>query len=869
MGTQSLAERLALRLYKAVLRLYPSEFRDEYGSEMRFVLRERYRSQQSVMHVVSTAAHATWGVVSDAPKEHLQMISLDLKYAWRTMRKEPLVSAAAIVVLGLGIGCSTLVSSVGSALLLRPLPYEKAEQLVAVQEYQPTDDRLGVSVAFPNYVDLRAQTRTLEDLAVYSEGTAILRGEGDAEQVPAVAASDGLLSILRVQPVLGRWFTKDEDRPNAPKVVVLSYELWQRRYGGDRELPGRTIELGVERYRVIGVLPPGFHFPERAELWTPLQMDPARAPRNNYFLSAIGRMKPGVTAAQASSDMAMLLQAIQQQNESAHRGKIGRAIPWRDAVAGQYRAALLTLLVASVLLLLIACANVGNLLLVKAAARSREMAVRAALGAPRRRLIRQMIPESLLLGAMGGALGLVLAYASTPALLALVPVELPRWMDFSIDSRAVAFALGVSVLTSLVFGMVPAVVVSRDAAHGLSEGGRGRTASHRQKAWRNGLVIGEVALSLTLLVGAGLMMRSFLELRWQRLGFQPENVVTMQISAPRTRYPEGAPARELRSRLRTEIEALPGAESAAFASGVPLASIWGRSLTVEGYPLLSLKDAPSIYHVVTTPGYFRTLRLPILEGRDFTEADFGTKVTIVDESLARRYWPGVRAVGKRVRFGPPEANEPWFTIIGVVAAAKNEAIRGDARMNVYVPNNDNNSPDSLLVRSAGDPLQFAESVRSRISSIDRHIVVSRVLTMPQVIDRVTWQDRFFAVLAGIFAVAATAIAAFGLYAVLAYMVSLRSQEIGIRIALGAQALQVRTMVLKSGVGLAVTGLALGLFAASVFSHVLRSQLYAVSPFDPVTYAAVLLLMLLVAIAASFLPSRRAAQIDPIVALRQE
>ncbi|HYP14413.1 MAG TPA: ABC transporter permease [Bryobacteraceae bacterium] len=869
MAKQSLSERLALRLYEAVLRLYPSEFRDEYGSEMRFVLRERYRDQPSAIHAVSTAAHAAWGVIRNAPKEHLHMISHDLRYAWRTMRKEPLVSAAAIAVLGLGIGCSTLVSSVGSALLVRPLPYPKAEQLVAVQEYHPTDERLGVSVAFPNYVDFRTRTQTLEDIAVYTEGTAILRGDGDAEQVAAAAVSDGLLSVLGVEPVLGRWFTKNEDRPKAPKVVVLSYELWQRRYGGDRQLLGRTIELGVERYRVLGILPPGFHFPQRAELWTPLQMDPAKAARNDYFLSAIARLKSGFTAAQANSEMARLLQGIQQEDKSAHHGKVGRAIPWRDAVAGHYRAALLTLLGASMLLLLIACANVGNLLLVKASARSREMAVRTALGAPRSRLVRQMIAESLLLGGMGGALGLVLAYASTPALLALVPVELPLWMDFSIDTRAVVFAVGVSVVTSLVFGIVPALVISRDAAHGLSEGGRGRTASHRQKLLRNSLVISEVALSLTLLVGAGLMMRSFLQLRWQQLGFQPENVVTMQISAPRNRYPEGPQARELRTRLRTEIESLPGAVSAAFASGMPLASIWGRSLTVEGYPVLPLKEAPSIYHVVTTPGYFRTLRLPILEGRDFTEADFGLPVTIVDESLAQRYWPGQRAAGKRVRFGPPEANEPWFTIIGVVAAAKNEAIRGVARMSVYIPLSNSNSPDSLLVRSVGNPRQFAESVRSRINAIDRHIVVSRVLTMPQIIDRVTWQDRFFAVLAGIFAILATAIAAFGLYAVLAYMVSLRRQEIGIRIALGAQALQVRAMVMRHGLGLAVAGLALGLAAALVFSRMLRSQLYGISAFDPVTYAAVLLVMLLVAAAASFLPSRRAAEIDPIVALRQD
>lgn len=863
-------ESKAIRLYQALLRLYPAEFRDEYGRELCLVLRDRYRQQRSALGVLLVWLHAAWGIAKEVPREHWHMILQDLKYAIRILRKDALVTAAAIAILALGIGSTTLVFSVGNGLLVRPLPYAEPGRLVAVQEYRRADPSPGGNVAFPNYHDLRARTRLLADLGVYTEGTSVLRGDGEAEQVPAAEMSDGVFPVLGVAPVTGRWFSREETGRNGPRVVVLSHRLWHGRYGGDPNILGRTLRLGTNAYRVIGIMPAGFHFPQRAELWTPLQLDPATAPRTDYFLEAVGRLKPGVTAAQATAEMESLIAQINRQHPVADGGNSARAVPLRDAVAGHYREALAALLAAVALLLLIACANVGNLLLAKASARRREMTVRTALGATRRRLVRQLVAESLILGTAGGAAGLALAYLSVPALLALIPVELPRWMDFSVDYRVVTFTLAISILTSLAFGTVPAFVVSRDVAPGLTEASRGRTASARQHFLRNGLVIGEVALSLVLLAGAGLMVRSFLALRTQPLGYQPENVVTMQISASATQYPPGLPSRELLRRLTTEVESLPGVVSTAFASGVPLAGVWGRGLTVEGHPVLALKDTPSIFYVVTTPGYFRTLGIPLRRGRDFTEQDYDSpRVTIVDESLARRYWPRESALGKRVRFGPPQDANPWHTIVGVAGDARHEAIKGGGRWAVYVPWQSRYSPDDLLVRGSTKPAPLAQVVKARITGVDRNIVVSRVLTLEQVVDRASWQDRFFAVLFAIFAALATVLAAAGLYAVLAYTVSLRTQEIGIRMALGASASQVRAMVMRHGLALAVAGLLLGVLAASAVTRLLKSQLYRTSPLDPGTYIAVVLLMLLVAGSATLLPSRRATRVDPMVALRQE
>src|SRR5271169_139415 len=491
-----------LRLYQPFLWLYPAEFRDEYRRELCLAFVDRWREERSTTGLLFVWLHAILGIFYHAPMEHCHMIIHDLRYAFRILRKDLSVTVAAILILALGIGSTTLVFSLANGLLLRPLPYPQPERIIAVTESSPTDPNETTQISFPNYFDMRARARLLDDLGVYAADQSAVRGEGAAERISSARVTDGIFRVLGVEPLLGRTFSREDDVPSGPKVVVLSEELWQRRYGRDPHVLGRTLQIDDSRWTVVGVMPAGFHFSDRADLWFPLQMDPLKAPRTDYFLRAVARLKPGVSVEQASGELESMLEQIHRENPAVNNNWVAHAIPLRDSVAGSYRKAVITLLVAVGLLLLIACANVCNLFLVKASARAREIAVRTALGATRRRLLRQLITESLLLGLAGGALGVVLAYGGIPALLSLIPVDLPLWMNFTPDSRVLGFAVGVSL-----------------------------------------------------------------------------------------------------------------------------------------HPL-ELKDMTFINYVVVTPGYFRTLAIPLLQGRDFTEDDFDApRIVIVSKSFAKKNWP--------------------------------------------------------------------------------------------------------------------------------------------------------------------------------------------------------------------------------------
>jgi len=859
-----------LRLYQPFLWLYPAEFRDEYRRELCLAFVDRWREERSIAGLLFVWFHAVFGILYQAPMEHYHMIVHDLRYAFRILRKDLSMTAAAILILALGIGSTTLVFSLANGLLLRPLPYPQPERIIAVTESSPKDPNETSQISFPNYYDIRARTRLLDDIGVYASAQWPIRGEGSAERVPGARVSDGIFRVMGLDPLLGRTISREDDLPNGPKVVVISEELWQRRYGRDPHILGKTIQIDEDRSTIIGVMPAGFHFPDRAEFWIPLHMDPAKAPRTDYFLRAVARLKPGVSVEQATGELQSLLEQIHRENPAVNNNWTAHAIPIRDFVAGTYRKAVITLLVAVALLLLIACANVCNLLLVKASARVREIAVRTALGATRRRLLRQLITESLLLGLAGGALGVLLAYAGIPALLSLIPVNLPLWMNFSPDSRVLGFAVAVSLLTTLAFGIIPAFGSAHaDLTDSLKEGGHGGTSGARSKFVRHSLVIGEVALSVILLAGAGLMIRSFLALRTQDLGFHPENVLSTSLDWPETRYHDGPPARALLARLTAEVSSLPGVISTSFSSGAPLDDGWGRIFTIEGHPR-DLKDMTFINHIVVTPNYFHTLDVPLLQGRDFTEVDFDTPhIVIVSETFAKKNWPNESPLGERLRFGPPKNNEPWHTVVGVVADAKHGAYKGEDRPSVYLPYSTDITPNVLLVRTTGDPLQLQQSLRSRIAAIDPDIVVSRVFSLEQIIARVSWQDRFLTVLFSAFAALALLLAAVGLYATISYSVSLGTHEIGIRMALGASVSRVRAMILREGMTLAGAGLLIGLVVAFALARLLKTQLYEISPNDPATYIAVLIVLIVVAALAAFLPTRRATRVDPVVALRHE
>jgi len=860
----------ALRLYRGLLFAYPAAFRDEYGRELCLAFADRCRETRSPADMALVCAEAIFGILIEAPKEHLHMILQDFRYAIRILRKDWPVTAAAIAILALGIGSTTLIFSLANGLLLRPLPYPQADRVVAVEEYSHKDANEKGQIAFPNYFDFRARTRLAVDIGVYDDGDITVLGQDAAQRVPGAEASDGFFRVLGVRPLLGRTFTRQDCLPHGPKVAVIGEEFWNRYYGRDPQIVGKGLDTADARYTVIGVMPAGFHFPGRAEAWFPLQMDPAKAPRTDYFLGAIARLKPGVSVEQASGELQAMLEAIHRENPAANNGWGSRATPFRDAVAGSYRAAVITLLAAVACLLLIACANVSNLLLVKASGRVREMAVRAAIGATRRRLMRQLVSESVVLGAAGGALGIALAYVGTPALLSLIPVDLPRWMDFSVDHRVLAFALALSLVTSIGFGIAPALGSSGgDLTAALKEAGRSGTAGVRQRLLRNVLVAGEVALSMTLLVGAGLTIRSFVALHNQSLGYRIENVLSLSIDYPEKRYPDGPQARALIDRLTGEVAALPGVTSTGFTTEPPLQSSWTRIFTIEGRPV-PLRDMPFVRHLVVSPEYFQTLGMALLQGRDFTRADFeAPNILVVSQSFAKKHWPHESAIGKRVRFAPPAHNEAWHTVVGVVADSNQGRLKGPDNSSVYLPYSHDVTPNSLLVRTAGDPLQLVQAIRARITGVDRNIAVSQVRTLDQIRDRVSWQDRFLTVLLGAFAALALALAAVGLYGVLSYAVSLETHAISIRMALGASAASVRLTIMRQGLTMAGAGLLAGVAAAVALTRLLQSQLFQISSLDAETYAIAVGTLGAVAALAAFLPARRATRVDPVIALRHE
>jgi putative ABC transport system permease protein len=546
-------------------------------------------------------------------------------------------------------------------------------------------------------------------------------------------------------------------------------------------------------------------------------------------------------------------------------------MPYRARDTRQMRPLLYTLLGAVGFVLLIACANITNLLLVKASARTREIALRGALGASRARLVRQFVVESVMLAIAGAAAGALLAWAAIPALLAMVPQQ-PSWIEFTPDWRMLAFVVAVTTGTAIFVGLIPALSSSRlNIVETLKEGGRTTTAGQVTAWLRGGLVVAEVAMSLLLLVGAGLMIQTFGKLNGMNAGYRTENITTLQTAAPGSRYSDGPAAMQLVRRLRQEFASLPGVVSVAGSTAVPLLDGWGRSFTAEGAPLLGLKDAPLINHMVVTPGYFQTLGIPLLEGRDFTDADAKQPlVTIVDAGIAKRYWPNESAVGKRVRYGPPEYNEPWHSVIGVVGEARNQTLRELRRNSVYLPLGEFQFASiAYLVRTSAGLADPEKSLRARVAAVDRSVAISRVLNLKDVVARSIWQERFFTTLFTCFGGLALALAVVGLYGVMAYSVSRRTHEMGIRMALGASAGEIRRMILAQSGRLVLTGLALGAIAAKLLSKLIQAQLYEVSPGDPATFAAVAALLAAAAMAASLLPARKATRVDPMTALREE
>ena len=802
---------------------------------------------------------------------------LDVLYAVRQMRAHRGFAGAALLVLALGIGANVAVFAFVNGLLLRPLPYPKPDRLVAIEETLPSDTGAVISVSYLNFVDWQARQHAMDAIALYDVANMVLTGSGEAERVYGSRASRTLFGTLGIQPALGRIFMADEDRPGGPPVVVIAYDLWQRRFSGQPVL-GRSLVVDDVPRTIVGVMPAGFAFPDATALWIPAAIDPAVYPRGRHSFSCIGRLKPGATMADAATEMRGIAAQLSREYPADNEG-LGAALkPLRgNLVPAQAALGFLLLMGTVAFVLLIACANLANLMLARASARGHEMAVRVALGASRARLIRQSLAESGLLAACGAGLGLLAGALGRDLLVALVPVDLPAWLAFEIDGAVVAFAVLLAALTTIIVGLVPALRSSRPAVATELAASCARMAGSRDTL-RAALIALEVALATVLLVGSGLMMRSLATVLAADPGLRAANVWTGRVTLPQRSYPTADHQRAFYTRVLDQVRALPGVRHASAVSSLPMSgSATSRNVVIEGRPPAPANEEVLAVLCASMPDYFETLGIRLVRGRTFTERDGvrGTlPVAIVNETFVKRYVPPGDPIGRRISFGD---GEPWMTVVGVVADVRHERLDADAEPGLFVPHHQlsADSPRGLqtgssvtfVVRGDAAPLSLTEPIRRIVSRIDPARPLFGVRTLEQVMARSIWQSRLFTWLFGVFGAVALVLASVGVYGVISYSVTQRTREIGLRLALGAGRAQIHWMVMRHGLVMAGAGLAVGLAGATVVGRVLRSWLQEVSPTDPATYAMVTLVLLGAAAAACFMPSRRATRIDPMATLR--
>ena len=791
----------------------------------------------------------------------------DFRYGARSLRKSPGFTVVAVVTLALGVGANTAVFSVVNAVLLRPLPYENPGQLVrlwADNSGRRTDQN---QFSPAEVTEFRDQLTTFEDVGLFDYGlSANLTGDGPPERVNGSEASPGLFTTLRVKPVLGRVFLPDETEVAQSRVALISEGLWRRRFGADPNLAGRTIQLDGESFTVVGVLPGSFKFPEQVDLWLPFSFtaDDWKTDRAHYYVEAVGRLKPGVTKEQASAELETIVGRLRPTFPAARKNWGVALVSLHEQVVGKVSLTLWILLGAVGFVLLIACVNVANLLLARAASRQKEITIRAALGAGRLRIVRQLLTESLLLAAAGGAAGALLAVWAVRLSSASIIDSLPRAEEVAVDGRVLGFTLLVSVVTGVVFGVMPALKASNpNLNETLKEGGRRSTSS--RSGPRNVLVVAEIALSLVLLTGAGLLIKSFMRLQGVNAGFDPHNLLTMQLTLPKTQYPDTEGQNAFVQQTLRRVETLPGVKSAAATINLPLVGTWGMGYKVIGHDNAPLQVADNAN---ITPGYFRTMGIPLLMGRDFSERDTGggPKVIIISEALARKHFSGQSPLGQRINAGGERE------IVGVAADVKPRGLELEVKPQIYLPYAQKPTPAPFVtftVRTESEPLTLAGAVEKEIRNLNKDLPVANVRAMEQIVAASLEQRRLTMLLLGVFACIAVALASVGIYGVVSYSVSQRTHELGIRVALGARGKDVLALVLGQGVRLAFVGVTLGLVGAFWLTGLLKDLLFGVGATDPLTFVSVAALLVAVALAACYIPARRAAKVDPMVALRYE
>ena len=819
----------------------------------------------------------------------MESILQDTRYSVRSLIKTPGFTAVAVLVLALAIGANTAIFTLVNAVLLRPLPYPNADRLVMLWETNPRF-QIGVDtlpVTPGTFMDWREQSSVFEYISALGVGRFNLSGADEPERISGASVSPNFFQLMGIEPKLGRAFQDDEEKAGASKVVVISYALWQRRFSGAEDIVGKPMTLDGESYTVIGVAPEGFQFPRArelpyfvgvsspTELWRPMTLtdDFVNRKRANHQLSVIAKLKPGVTREQAQAEMAAIAARLEQAY-SENQGIGAKVVPLSEQVVGNSRVALLVLMGAVALVLLIACANVGNLMLTRSSARRKEIAIRTALGASRGRVVRQLLIEAVLLSCASAIAGTLLSFWGVKAMLSLSSQNLPRVSEISIDVRVLGFTVAITLLTSLLFGVTPALQASKiNLTEALKEGSRGLSGGRGRNRVRSVLVIAEVALSLVLLIGAGLMIKSLAYLLKVDPGFKPDRTLTMNIALLGSKYASVNQQIAFFEDVTNRVEALPGVESAGLISSAPLSSgVYAGGFSIEGRAPASANEDLSADRRMISPEYFNALGIPLIKGRSFTDRDnqASTGVAIVSESLSRRFLGYEDPVGKRIKLGGRDSTRPWLSIVGIAGDVRDTALESEARPCVYVPYPQFASLGmTLVVRTDADSKALIPAIRDEVWAVDRDQPVTDIKTMDQYVSDSASPRRANAMLLGVFAALALVLAAVGMYGVMSYGVTQRVHEIGIRMALGAQKSDVIKLIVGSGMALVLAGIMIGLAGALALSRVLSSLLYEVSATDPMTFGGVSLVLIAVALLASYIPARRATKVDPMIALRCE
>lgn len=854
--------------FRRLLHVYPAPFREEYGKEMTLVLVDRLRAETHTLTRCLVVIGAVSGVLADAPRQHLSVLMQDLRMAARSMRRERWFAAVAVATIALGLGLASAVFGVAKALLIDPPPYPEADRAVMVWVTNPRQGYDRDYTSYPRLLDWRAESRLIESFAAFTFRPVVMTGVGEPEQLRAAAVSPELFDVVRSTPITGRVFSPDEEQAH---VVILSHGLWQRRFGGDPRVIGRTLRLDLVPYTIIGVLPQTYRFPDRElDAWVPLQPGPQeRSQRGPFWLRCVARLAAGVSAAQAEQELNALARRLATEHPEDRDLGVS-LVGLHEELAGPYRPALLLLTAAVVGVLLIACANVAGMLTARGAARHREVAIRTALGAATRRVVRQLLTEAVALFAVGGIVGVALAWMVVRVLILAAPPGLSRLQDVAPDVPMMVVGLGMALVTGLLFGLIPSWQATRyDVAGALGFGAKGTVRGAVSQRFRRVLLIGQVAVATIVVSAAALFVRSLIHVQRIDLGFEPRGVLTARIDLPKRPSLDAAARARFFDRLLERVHVMPGVISAAAASSMPLGPLpSSSSFTLEGRS--ELVDQPLTFDAVT-PDFFRVLQIPLLRGRFFSEDDRADapRVAIVNETTAQTYWPNADPIGKRFKFGSPEGTDaPWLTVVGVVADTRRAGVDMPVRTESYQPHTQSAQTARMLVlvRTASDPESIVPMLRAAVYDLDPDQPLARVATLDQLLDDRTAARRFNTWLLGVFGAAAVALTAIGLYGLVAYLVVLRRHEMAVRLAIGATPRHVLALVIRNIAVIVGTGLILGVAGLAAIAPLLRGLLFEIQPADPISQAGVLFVLLTVAFVAAWIPARRAMRIDPATAL---